>query len=75
MDLYSVDQDQDLTNLNSKLERRPLRSSASAKNQRLELLERHGAVYSVHDLQIAPPDWVRLPRPKLERFAGCLEEL
>lgn len=78
MGLYSLDQDQDqdsdqdLTNLNSKL---PLHSSASATNQRLELFERRGAVYSAQDLQIAPPDWVRLPRPMLGNFAGCLKEL
>jgi hypothetical protein len=75
MGLYTLDQDQDLANLNSKLECRPLRSSASATNQRLELFERCGAVYSVQDLQIAPPDWVRPCRPMLESFAGCLKEL
>jgi hypothetical protein len=81
MGLYSRDQDQDsdqeLTNLNTKLEcRRPLRSSSeSATNQRVELFERRGAVYSVQDLQIAPPDWVRPRRPMLESFAGCPKEL
>jgi len=78
MGLYSLDSDQDsdqdLTNLNSKLECRPLRSSVSATNQRLGLFERRGAVYSVQDLQIAPP-WVRPRRPMLESFAGSLEEL
>ena len=79
MGLHSLDQDQDsdqdLANLNSKLECHPLHSSASATNQRLELFERRGAVYSIQDLQIVPPDWVRQPRPMLENFAGCLKEL
>jgi hypothetical protein len=79
MGLHSLDQDEDededLTNLNSKLECRPLHWSASTTNQRVELFERRGAVYSVQDLQIVPPDWVRQPRPMLENFAGCLIEL
>jgi hypothetical protein len=58
------DLDQNLMNLNS-----------SATNQKLALLERGGAVYSVQNLQIAPPDWVRPRRPMLERFAGSLKEL
>lgn len=72
MDLHSLDQDRDLTKLSSKLECRPLRSSVSATNQRLALFERHGAVYSV---QVAPPDWVRPPRPMLESHAKSLIEL
>lgn len=78
MGFYSLDLDQDSDqDLNNSLERRPLRSSASATNQRVGPYVRRRAVYSysAQDLRIASPDRDRPRRPMLESFAGCLKEL